>query len=327
MERKVTVLGAGAWGTAIANHLAQNNVQTMLWCFENEVAQEIERQKTNTRYLPDLKLSNNIKATTDLSTAFNFSQFIVEAIPVKHLRSVLNTTKSFITKEHYWIMTSKGIEAGTFKLPSEILENVLEYQPNIAALSGPNFAKELIKKSITASVLACKNESSAKQIASLFENEYLKIYKSNDLNGIQAGGALKNVYALTLGIMRGQEYSENSVAFVFTKCIEEMALLSERMGGHKDAIYGLAGMGDLFLTGNCALSKNFKFGKMLGQGMELSDISKSFPVLPEGLNTIKSLIDFSQNYKINLPICQSTYDIIFEGKSIKNLLNNLMDSR
>lgn len=325
MEQKVTILGSGAWGTAIAHHLSQNNVETMLWCFEPEVAQEIEIKKTNSRYLPDVRLHQSVKATTDLSKAFNFSKFVVEAIPVKHIRNTLTIAKQHILKDHIWIMTSKGIENATFMLPSEILQDVLGYQPNVAALSGPNFAKELIQQSITASVIACKNSDIAKQIASIFENNYLKIYLSDDIKGVQAGGALKNVYALTLGILRGLEYSENSVAFVFTKCLDEMAQICVQTGGKKETIYGLSGLGDLFLTGNCALSKNFKCGKMLGQGLNLGDISKKFSVLPEGISSLKSLLDFSQKFSVNLPICKATHDFVFEGKSIKNLLYKLME--
>ena len=325
MERRVTILGAGAWGTAIANHLSQNNVTTMLWCFEAEVAQEIEIQKTNARYLPDVKLLPTVRATTDLSTALNFSEFIVEAIPVKHLRTVLVLTKQHITHDHKWIMTSKGIEAGTFMLPSEILRDVLGYQSNVSALSGPNFAKELIQKNVTASVIASKDDELAKQISSIFENDHFKTYLSDDLIGIQAGGALKNVYALTLGILRGLEYSENTVAFIFTKCLEEMAQTCVQIGGRKETMYGLAGLGDLFLTGNCALSKNFKCGKLLGQGMNLGDISKKYSVLPEGFSTLKSLINFSQQFGVSLPISQSTHDFIFEGKSIKSLFYKLLE--
>ncbi|KKQ33535.1 MAG: Glycerol-3-phosphate dehydrogenase [NAD(P)+] [candidate division TM6 bacterium GW2011_GWF2_37_49] len=327
MERRVTILGAGAWGTAIANHLSQNNVETMLWCFEAEVAQEIEIQKTNNRYLPDIKLQHNVKATTDLSAALSFSEFIVEAIPVKHLRNVLTMTKQHIKHEHRWIMTSKGIESDTFMLPSEILRDVLGYQPNVSALSGPNFAKELIQKNVTAAVIASKDDELAKQVSSIFGNDHFKTYISDDLIGVQAGGALKNVYALTLGILRGLEYSENTVAFVFTKSLEEMTQTCAQIGGRKETMYGLAGLGDLFLTGNCALSKNFKCGKLLGQGINLGDISKKYYMLPEGFSTLKSLMTFSKQFGISLPICQATHDFIFEGKSIKNLLYKLLEQK
>lgn len=325
MEHRVTILGAGAWGTAIANHLSNNDTTVMLWCFEPEVAQEIENQKTNIRYLPDIKLQPNVMATTDLDVAFNFSEFIVEAIPVKHLRNILTLTRQHVKPEHKWIMTSKGIESDTFMLPADILRDVLGYHPNVAALSGPNFAKELIQKNITASVVACKDSALAKQVSSIFENDHFKTYHSEDLNGVQAGGALKNVYALTLGILRGLEYSENTIAFVFTKCLEEMAQTCVKIGGQKETMYGLAGLGDLFLTGSCALSKNFKCGKLLGQGINLRDISKKYAVLPEGFSTLNSLINFSEKHDTTMPICKATHDFIFEGKSIKNLLYKLLE--
>jgi glycerol-3-phosphate dehydrogenase (NAD(P)+) len=323
MEKRATVLGAGAWGTAISNLLAENGCDVTLWSYEPELTTEINNQKTNSRYLPDLKLAHNIIATSDIGQAFNFSSIIVEAIPVKHFRNVLDLAKPHISKNHSWVMTSKGFELETFLLPSEVLESTLEFQPQIAALSGPNFARELIKKSISASVLASQNNDFAKQVAAIFENDFLKIYFSQDLKGVQAGGALKNVYALTLGIMRGQEYSENTIAFIFTKSLEEMTKVAIQIGGSKETIYSLAGLGDLFLTGNCAMSKNFKCGKMLGQGIALADIGKKFEVLPEGINTIKSLVLFAQKHNSNLPICSGTYDFIFEGKSIKSMLHRL----
>lgn len=323
MEKRATVLGAGAWGTAISNLLAENGCDVTLWCYESDVASEINNQKTNSRYLPDLKLHEKVRATSDIAQALNFSSIVVEAIPVKHFRSVLDLAKPRVSKNHSWVMTSKGFELETFLLPSEVLESTLGFQPLVAALSGPNFAKELIKKSVSASVLASQNDDFAKQVATMFENDFLKIYLSQDLKGVQAGGALKNVYALTLGIMRGQEYSENTMAFVFTKCLEEMIKVAVQIGGSNETIYGLSGLGDLFLTGNCALSKNFKFGKMLGQGIGLADIGKKFEVLPEGLNTIKSLVLFAQKHNLNLPICSGTYDFIFEGKSIKTMFHKL----
>lgn len=323
MFKKISVLGGGAWGTALSDLLAQNGCEVLLWCYESAVAAEINNQKTNSRYLSGVKLAEKVTSTNDIEQVLNFSKIVVEAVPVKHFRDTLKLAKLHVSKEHAWILTSKGIELDTFLLPSEVLQDVLGYQPQIAVLSGPNFARDLVRKSITASILASNNEDFAHEIASIFENDFLRLYRSSDLKGVQLGGALKNIYALTLGIMCGCEYSSNTTAFIFTKCLEEMAKVAVFVGASRDTIYGLAGLGDLFLTGTCSVSKNFKFGRILGQGAQLEDACVKFEVVPEGMNTIKALVSFAKKNGLDLPICLLTHDVIFEGKSIKPLFYEL----
>ncbi|MFA6535013.1 MAG: NAD(P)H-dependent glycerol-3-phosphate dehydrogenase, partial [Candidatus Babeliales bacterium] len=273
MEKIVTVLGAGAWGTAISNLLAENGYDVILWCHESNVVKDIELTRINKDFLPGVSLHSKIRPTCDIQVAMQSSEFIFEAIPVKHIRSVFNLAKAYATKNHKFIVTSKGIEQNTVMLASQIVSDIFGAHTQVVALGGPNFAKDIAARTVTATVVASNDVEVATQVAQMLGNGYFKAYISSDIIGVQVGGAIKNIFALTIGMAHGLGYGENTIAFLMTRCLFELGILSKYFGGRQDTIYGLSGFGDLFLTCSSSVSKNFKFGKLLGQGMSLNELS------------------------------------------------------
>ena len=325
MKKIVTVLGAGAWGTALSNLLADNGYDVVLWCYELNVVKEIESNRTNNSFLPNVKLSEKIMPTLDLQIAFESSEYVFEAIPVKHIRSILDLAKSYVSKNHKFIVTSKGIEQETNMLPSQILCDIFGAGSKVASIAGPNFAKDLVAKKLTACVVASKDAEFASLICTILKNNYFKPYISSDINGVQVGGAIKNVFALAIGIAHSLDSGENTIAFLMTRCLVEMLYWVKYFGGNQETAYGLSGFGDLFLTCSSTVSKNFKFGRMLGQGHSLNELSNQFAAVPEGVNTLQTIKRIIDSEKLNLPVCLGTYDMVFEGKSFKYLLDGIIN--
>lgn len=324
MSKIVSVLGAGAWGTALSSLLADNGYEVILWCYEPGVVNEIESSHTNNCFLPNVKLSEKIRPTLDLQVAFESSEYIFEAIPVKHIRSILDLARPYASKNHKFIVTSKGIEQETNMLPNQILCDVFGIDSKVVSIAGPNFAKDLVSKKLSACVVASKDIELSGSVCAILKNTYFKPYLSDDINGVQVGGAIKNVFALTVGIAHSIECGENTIAFLMTRCLVEMVHWVKYFGGRQETVYGLSGFGDLFLTCSSTVSKNFKFGRMLGQGHSLNELSKQFAAIPEGVNTLQTIKKIIDIKKLNLPVCLGTYDVVFEGKAFKCLLDRVL---
>lgn len=325
MDKTVTVLGAGAWGTALSNLLAENGYDVILWCHESNVVKDIESTRINKDFLPGVNLNSKIRPTCDIQVAVESSEFIFEAIPVKYIRTILALAKPYVSSNHKFIVTSKGIEQETNMLPSQIVCDVFGIDSKVLSIAGPNFAKDLAAKKLTACVIASKDVEIAGLVCNILKNTYFKPYISNDINGVQVGGAIKNVFALAIGIAHSLDSGENTIAFLMTRCLVEMVYWVKYFGGKQETAYGLSGFGDLFLTCSSTVSKNFKFGRMLGQGLSLNELSKQFAAVPEGVNTLQTIKRIIDSEKLNLPVCLGTYDIVFEGKSFKNLLDRIIN--
>lgn len=323
---KITVLGAGSWGTAISQLLAFNNYSVTLWCNSNEVAKNIINQKENHKYLPKVKLSNLIYPVTDINQAIKDSNFIFEAIPVKFLRKVIEKINlKKLNKNIPWISLSKGIETNTNLFSSQIIEDILN-PTSISVLSGPSFAIELIKKQPTAVDIASKSKLFASKIQKIINNNFFTSIYKKDVLGVEIGGALKNIITIAVGLIDSLGYKDNTKAYIITKGLKEISILTKKIGGNQTTIYGLSGLGDLVLTSLGSNSKNLKFGQLLGQGKNLNQIKSILPTLPEGINTAKAVYQLANKYKINLPICLSIYEIIYNNASPDILINNLFKS-
>lgn len=323
---RVCVLGCGAFGTAIASVLADNGHDVNLWCYEPDVAKGIANTGVNQKYFPEFTLDAKIKPETDIGKAINGCEFIFEVVPVKHLRSVLKLSKPYFNSKQVWVVTSKGIESDTLFFPSQILNSVfcsgskkltnkfcnscpvgshdlLQQDTSCdgilqVALSGPSFAKELMQRELTAVNLAGKDPVITAKVAKLLKNKYFIPACIVDIIGVQIGGALKNVVAVSMGILDGLGCKENTKAFLLSKSIEEMVAIASFFGAEKKTIYGLSGIGDLIATCAGGSSRNFKFGKFLVRGEDVGkNISKDFALaesefngqLPEGVNTALAL--------------------------------------
>lgn len=323
MKHTVTVLGEGAWGTAISTVLAHNGHTVKLWCHDPQVVETIKTSRINQRYMPDIKLSNSILPTVSLEEALEGVQLLFVAIPVKYLRSVVNQAKPFVRADQAWIALSKGIEQETLMFPTEIIDNAFGTYIEGGICVGPSFAREVVRKQFTGMVLSAPNKEQSAHVKQLLENEYIRIYETTDIVGPQVGSALKNVIALGVGILEGAGYGQNTRAFVLTRALQDMVTCAQALGGEKETIYGLSGVGDLVLTCMGGLSRNVMVGKCFGQGQSLEKVIEEKGVTPEGVNTTKSIYKLAQKYNMSLPVCQGIYDMVFEGKSVDEFLAGL----
>lgn len=311
---KVTVLGAGAFGTAMATVLATNGCEVVLWCYEPEVADQINKARRNDRYLPGVILHENIRATNDLQVAVTFSKLLFEALPVSVIRSMFMTIKEWLSPDSTFVVLSKGVEIGTTLLPVDIILSVLGKEWPIAVIGGPNYAHEIANKVRSAATLASNDPSFTKKLEKILNNDYFSVVCITDYVGTQVCGAFKNALALSLGIAHGSGLGENTKAFLMFQALKEMGILSKSLGGSDETVYELCGLGDLILCCTGSASRNFKMGVLLGQGRSLASLSNEFSVMPEGIGTLRSVKSFIGRYSINLPLCAATYDFIFDGK-------------
>lgn len=348
--KRVCVLGAGAFGTAFASLLADNGFEVTIWCYESFVVDDITQKRCNETFLPGVKLSENIKPFTNMAYALEDAGWVFEAIPVKFLRSILQKAKPYVTDEQRWVVLSKGIENGTLLFPSQVIDDVFEKKMKKAVVAGPSFAKNIACKQMTGVDIACEDLDMLAQLQRMLENDYFKCHMTSDIIGVQVGGSLKNILAIATGMLDGAGYPDNTKAFLLTEGLHEMALFAEHVGADAQTLYGLSGVGDLVLTCMGGLSRNLMVGKHLGKGETLDAILKRTGVVPEGANTVKSvyqiitreskdvpkfeLQDFGahigqgkkvvmQGGKINMPIFESMYEILYGGKTVEYLLKVL----
>lgn len=318
---KFAVLGAGAWGTALAKVLAENGQQVFLWANEPEVVYDIKKNKINSLFLPGIKLSDTIIPTNSLQEALSGTQWVCEAVPVAFLRNVLQNAKSYCSSNQKWIIASKGIEAETLALPSQILREVMG-SVSYGVLSGPSFARELACKELTGVCCASDDFSLTQEMQNLFQNNYFNVSLSDDPCGVQLCAALKNVVTLAVGMLKGAGCGDNTVTLFLVKAIDEIKQLVNASGGNGDTVYGLAGIGDIMLTALGESSRNLQVGYALGQGIALKDVLENKNTVAEGVNTILSVDGMIKKKNLHLPLLSSLHESI-EKSSIEKILQLL----
>jgi glycerol-3-phosphate dehydrogenase (NAD(P)+) len=324
----ISVIGSGSWGTTLANLLAEKSYDVMLWAYEKDLAEQINKERTNAIYLPDVVLSDNLKATNDIEEAVSTSRYIVNAVPTQHIRSIFNQVKSHIREESIIINASKGIEMGTLLTPSMILKEILNKPASV--ISGPSFAKEVSAKLPTAVTLASEDKKTCMLLQEIFNTDYFRVYTHDDIVGVEIGGALKNVIAIASGICDGLKLGYNSRAALITRGLVEITKLGIVMNAQKKTFSGLSGLGDLVLTCTAPLSRNYSVGYKLGQGQKLSEIISQSRSVIEGVTTTKSAYALSKKYNIEMPITEQIYLTLYKEKSpeetIKDLMNRALKS-
>ncbi len=308
MQLRAVVLGSGAWGCAIANLLADRGYNVLIWCREQNIADEINQQHTNILYLPGLSLHTNIRATIDISVAAQHADLVFEAVPVAYLRSVLQAFKPY-QRRHRWVALSKGMEQHSFALSTQIIDEMLQPE-GLAVIAGPTFARDLIERQFSAAVLASTNDVLRNELMTNLPTFYFKLFPSRDVIGVQVAGAIKNVLAIAVGIAKGAGCKDNTVAYLLTAGMEEMAELTSFFVGQRGTMYGLAGLGDMLLTCTGSLSKNQRAGFLLGQGKTLTQVRAELATMPEGINTLHSLIVLMEREKLYFPILSATHQFI-----------------
>lgn len=323
---KIGVLGAGGWGTALSCVLSENSVQSIIWAYEADTVSDINNHHRNSVYLPHVRLNHLITATSNFDD-LRQCDIILISTPTQHIRATVEKCKDLI-KSKKIINVSKGIEIGTMYRISEILEEVCDIDiNNYAILTGPSHAEEVARKKIATVVTASQNLAFAQQVQQLFSNAYFRVYSSTDVIGCELGGALKNVIAVAAGIIDGGNYGDNAKAALFTRGLVEISRLSLAMGAQYNTLFGLSGIGDLFVTCSSTLSRNWQVGNRLGKKEDLKEVIGSMRMVAEGVHTTRSAYQLSQKYNIDMPIVNELYKILFENTSPDEVMGNLMSRK
>jgi len=304
----VTVLGAGSWGTTVAALIAPRHA-TMLWARNTEVAKEIDGNHTNESYLPGFTLPERLMATDDLEKAMRHAELLIVGVPTTALRSTLNTAKEWI---HPWIpivSLAKGLEQGSLLRMTEVIADEVPGHP-VAALTGPNIAREIMAGQAAASVIATDDLKVAKAIQAVLTRGLFRIYTNHDVIGCELGGALKNVVAIACGIAQGLGVGDNTRAMVMTRGLAELSRLGVSMGGEAQTFAGLAGMGDLVTTCLSPFSRNRTVGEQLGLGKTLPEIMDQMNMVAEGLKTAVTSHELAERYDVHMPVHEEIYRVV-----------------
>ena len=321
-KTKIGVIGAGAWGTAISNILAKNQ-NVILWAKEKNVCDHINKSRENKRFLPKIKLSKKINCTTEINDICD-CDILFLVIPVQYLSSILGKLKNSLDTKTIFVCCSKGLEMSSLKLPSQIVSSIFP-KNKIAVISGPNFAAEIARGLPAATVVASKNEEVSKKIANLIKSPTLRPYLSSDIIGSQIAGALKNIYAIASGIVVGKKYGENAVASIISRSFAEIATVAKTMDVKKSTLAGLSGMGDLFLTCSSKESRNFSLGIDLAKGKTLNEIIQKKFSIAEGAFTVRALKKLADKEKLDLPINEAVYRVLYRKKNIDSAIQELLN--
>jgi glycerol-3-phosphate dehydrogenase (NAD(P)+) len=322
----VGVLGAGAWGTVLANLAAGNGHDVSLWCRRPELAEQIARERRNVAYLPDAALHPAVRPTADLSEALGGAALVLSAVPSHGTREVATRAAVAIEREAIVVSATKGIENETLLRMTQVFEQVLPapLHARLGVLSGPSFAREVSAGCPTAVTLAARDEALADEARRYLAGPRLRIYTSTDVVGAELGGALKNVIAIAAGAAESLGAGANGRAALITRGMAEIFRLGGALGAEPLTLSGLAGMGDLILTCTSATSRNYRIGLELGRGLALSVILADMREVAEGVRTAKSAYDLARRAGVEMPIVNEVYAILYKGKSPASALSDLM---
>ena len=325
--KHVAVIGAGAWGTALARHLAEKQIPVCLWAHEPEVVRAIQLGRENTVYLPGVLLPPTLSATNVLAVAIAGADCLIFAVPSHVARTVLSRIAVLLPQPIPLVSATKGIEEETLALVTQVMQAVLpaHMQGSLLVLSGPSFASEVSRGKPTALCLAGQDAGVVKAIQALFMTPNFRVYADDDLIGVQLGGALKNVMALAAGVVDGLELGHNARAALITRGLAEMIRLGVAMGADPRTFYGLSGVGDLILTCTGPLSRNHSVGVRLGKGERLEGILASMQAVAEGVRTAKAALDLALRCGVDMPIVQEVNAVLFADKSCRQAVGDLME--
>ncbi|HZG04949.1 MAG TPA: NAD(P)H-dependent glycerol-3-phosphate dehydrogenase [Streptomyces sp.] len=322
---RVAVYGTGSWGTAFAVVLADAGCEVTLWGRRAEVAEAVNTTRTNPDYLPGVTLPDAVRATTDPAEAAAGAEFTVLAVPSQTLRDNLARWTPLLPPDTVLVSLMKGIELGTAKRMSEVIEEVAGAGPDrIAVLSGPNLAREIADRQPAASVVACRDEAVARRLQAACHTPYFRPYTNTDVVGCELGGAVKNVIALAVGIADGMGLGDNAKASLITRGLAETTRLGLAMGADAHTFAGLAGLGDLVATCSSPLSRNHTFGTNLGKGMTLEETVAITRQTAEGVKSCESVLDLARRHGVEMPITETVVGIVHEGKPPLVALKELM---
>ncbi|MBW2272947.1 MAG: NAD(P)H-dependent glycerol-3-phosphate dehydrogenase [Deltaproteobacteria bacterium] len=312
MKMRVTVLGAGSWGTTVAN-IAAANAPTRVWARNPEAAREINEQHSNERYLPAAKLHDNLRATADLEEAVREADALVIGIPSHGFREILETAAPHVRPWVPIVSLTKGLEQGSMLRMSQIIEELMPDHP-AAVLTGPNLAREIVDGKAAASVIAVRDLKVAAALQRVFTKGLFRVYTNHDVIGCELGGALKNVIAIATGMAEALMVGDNTRSLVITRGLAELTRLGVAMGGEPATFAGLAGLGDLLATCISQHSRNRYVGEQLGRGRSIEEITAEMHMVAEGVKTSSVVVELAKQYDVEMPIADQIQKVIYEGR-------------
>ena len=325
-DEKIAVIGAGAWGTALASHLVRAGYRLMLWAYEEEVAQAINQEHQNTVFLPGYQLPPQLQATHHLEKALLGARMVVMVVPSHVYRRVLGQAAPHLDPEAVLVSCSKGIEQDTGFTMCEVAADVLakEFHRRLCCLSGPSFAKEVVVGAPTAVTVASRCPQTARRVQTAFATDRFRVYTSPDLVGVELGGAVKNPLAIAAGMVAGLNLGHNTLCALITRGLAEMNRLAQARGGQVVTLSGLAGLGDLVLTCTGEASRNRTVGFRLGRGESIEQITSSMRMVAEGVHNTKTVLALAREAGVEMPIVEAVYQVIYQGMEPLAALDRLM---
>ena len=322
--KKVAVLGGGSFGTVLANLAASNEYNVSLWVRDSEQALRINSEGANSSYHPELKLSKNIVASENLKEVLSEVSIVFIATPSIIFEQIVNRIAQTVDDKAYLISCTKGILDDPFRPLSYVISSKLKN--SIGVLSGPNLAKEIANEKVAGTVIASLNERLIDMVKSLLSSKNFKIFSSNDMHGVELAGALKNIYAIICGMADSLEVGENAIGLILTRSMAEMSRFAVAKGANPITFLGLSGMGDLVATCTSALSRNYQLGFNIGSGMKLTEAKEKVAQIAEGVRTLEIVFKESSKHQIKMPLVESMYNIIYNNKPPKILIDDLINN-
>lgn len=319
---KLAVIGSGGWGTAIALLLASKGNSVYLWSWIQEETDRLNRDRENKEFLPGVKFPDNIICSHDMGECVKDAEVVVTAVPSPATRTTAKALSGYICDGQKMLNISKGLE-GSLRLSQVYQEEIP--QADISVMSGPSHAEEVSRGFPTTNVISSKSEETAKELQKIFMTDVFRVYTSDDITGVELGGSLKNVIALCAGISDGLGYGDNTKAALMTRGLSEIARLGKAMGAREETFMGLSGIGDLIVTCTSMHSRNRRAGILIGKGKTLQETLDEVHMVVEGINTAKAAYNLSVQYRIDMPIIESAYNILYKGKSAKEAALELMN--
>ena len=320
----VAVLGAGSWGTTLANLLATKGETVRLWAYETDVVQAINRRHENPVFLANCPLAPSLRAYDDAAEAVRDCEVVLSVAPSHTVRAVVGRIAPLLPEGLLLVSASKGIEPGSLKLMSAVLEETCP-QARVAALSGPSFAQEVYEGQPTAVAAAARDEATARDVQRLFSTPRFRVYSNQDVVGVEVGGAVKNVIAIAAGMLEGLGLGNNPRAALITRGLAEITRLGLAMGAQAPTFAGLAGLGDLILTTCGQLSRNRTLGAALAKGQTLEEYTATHRTVAEGVNTARAAVALGERHGVELAICEQVYEILFHQKPPRAAVSDLME--
>jgi glycerol-3-phosphate dehydrogenase (NAD(P)+) len=329
--KKIAILGAGSWGTALALVLARSRREhrISLWARRAELAESLARTRSNQDYLPGFELPPGIEVTHDLGAALHEPDFVVSVVPSEHVRAIYGLALPLLRPETILVSATKGMDLPTLGRISQAITAVVQprFPGRVAVLSGPSFAREVARGDPTAVVIASENAAIAAEVQEEFSGPGFRLYTNTDVTGVELGGAVKNVIAIAAGVCAGLGLGHNSTAALITRGLAEITRLGCALGGRRETLSGLAGLGDLVLTCTGALSRNRSVGVALGQGRKLEDIQRGTRMVAEGVRTTAAIVEIARRHAIEMPITEQMHAVLYQQRPPQDAIRELMERR